>query len=251
LTIDGVFQTVTPASSLHLPKGMLLRGGDHVELIPYFRPEARSALVIGLGGGLQTRSLELYGLEVTAVDIEPEVVRLAKKYFQVTCETVVADGRTFLQNTGRLYDAIVLDVFVGTTPPEHLFTRQAFECVAERLSPRGIFVVHLLGAPDHPAIRAVARTLAVVFPEWRATRSSVGGALESTYLFASPHRLTLGSWVRAEVGRLGLPRDALTDIDVSDGRILTDAGSGLSELTADISEEHRRASLEIQRSPPW
>jgi len=65
LVIDGVFQTVLPASSLGVTKGMLLRAGDHVELVPYFRPAVRSALLIGLGGSLRIiRSGRIVTLEV-------------------------------------------------------------------------------------------------------------------------------------------------------------------------------------------
>jgi spermidine synthase len=251
LVIDGVFQTVIPASPIGLVKGMLLRGGDHVELVPYFRPAARSALLIGLGGGLHATALALHGIEVTAVDIEPEVVRLAAERFNVACEMVVADGRAFLERDPRRFDAIVLDVFAGAGIPAHLFTREAFEAAAQRLAQDGILAVHLIGRPAHPAIQAIARTLEAVFPHVTATRSGTSGQLEAIYLFASPSPLALGPWVRGEVDRLGLASGAFASIDTKSATVLTDERNDLSTLAGSIGEEHRRMCLEIRRSPPW
>ncbi len=127
LSIDGVIQTLMPPSTSDISKGTLLRGGDHVELAPRFRPEAGKALIIGLGGGLHARALDLYGISVTAVEIDPEVVRIAREYFGITCETSIGDGRDFLERDPRHFDAIVLDAFAGTDLPEQLFTKEAFE----------------------------------------------------------------------------------------------------------------------------
>jgi spermidine synthase len=251
LAVDGVLQTVFPAAPLGIAKGMLLRGGDHVELIPYYRPAARTALLIGLGGGLEARALALYGLEVTAVEIEPEVARIAAERFGVACETIVADGREVLEGDPRRFDAIVIDAFAGADPPAHLYTREAFEAASRRLAQEGILAVHLIGRPGHPAIAAVARTLEAVFPRVTATRSGPEGGLEHLYLFASPAPLELGPWVRAEVERLGLTSRAFTSIDTHEAPILSDAHNDLPALGRDLAEEHRRRSVAIRRSPPW
>jgi SAM-dependent methyltransferase len=251
LAIDGVFQTVAPAPPAGLSKGLLLRGGDHVELIPWLCPAARTALIIGLGGGLQARALNLYGIAVTGVDIEPEVVRIAAERFGVIGETIVDDGRHFLETGERRFDAIVLDVFAGADLPEHLFTREALEAASRRLTPNGIMVVHLIGPPAHAAIRAVARTLREVFPCVLSTRAGTGGELQAIYLFGGVTPLELGPWVRAEVGRLGFTGREFFDIDTAGSPVLTDAAHGLSILARDIAEKHRRFCREIRRNPPW
>jgi protein-L-isoaspartate O-methyltransferase len=232
-------------------RGLLLRGGDHIELIPWLRPSAREALLIGLGGGLQARALELYGISVTAVEIDPEVVRLARKHFGVTCQVAVGDGREFLMQRPRLFDAIVLDAFAGADPPEHLFTREAFEAAANRLEPGGVLAVHLFGRPEHPAIRAVARTLEAVFPHILATASGEFQDFQAIYIFASDLPLRPGPWVRAELENLGFTGREILGIDTRGSPVLTDGGRGLSALARDITERHRSFSLEIRRNPPW
>jgi len=251
LAIDGVFQTVVPPSIQGIHRGLLLRGGDHIELIPWLRPSARKALIIGLGGGLQARALEVYGISVTAVEIDPEVVRLARKHFGVTCRVAVGDGREFLVRCSRLFDAIVLDAFAGADPPEHLFTREAFESAANRLEPGGVLAVHLFGHPEHPAIRAVARTLEAVFPHILATASGEFQDIQAIYIFASDLPLRPGPWVRAELDNLGFTGREILDIDTRGSPVLTDGGRGLSALARDIAGRHRGFSLEIRRNPPW
>jgi spermidine synthase len=251
LAIDGVFQTVVPAAPLGISRGILLRAGDHVELVPWLRPGAQSALLIGLGGGLHARALELYGIAVIAVEIEPEVVRIARERFGVTCEVAIGDGRDFLERDARRFDAVILDAFAGADLPEHLFTREAFAAIASRLGPGGILAVHLMGSPEHPAIRAVARTIEAVFPHLLSTRAGRSCEAQAVYIFASPAPLGLGPWVRAELDRLGFTGREIFEIDTAGSPVLTDSQSHLSALARDIVEEHARFSLEIRRNPPW
>jgi spermidine synthase len=185
------------------------------------------------------------------VEVDPDVARIARERFDVRCKIVVDDGRAFLQRDPRRFDALVLDVFSGGDVPPHLFTREAFELAANSISPGGIFVVHLAGSPSHPAIRAIAHTLGVVFPHVVATHSGRDRALGAVYLFASSTPLGLGPWVRSELDGLGMGASSFVAIDSSGASILTDADNPLAALTRDIADEHRRRSFEIRRSPPW
>ena len=244
LVVDGVFQTTIPPRGI--APGMMLRGGDHVELIPLVRPDAASALIIGLGGGLHARALELHGLEVTAVEIDPEIVRLATTHFGGD----LRDRRAYLDGTDRRFDAVVLDAFAGAGLPEPLFTREAFEGARRVLEPGGAFVVHLVGRPGHPAIQAVTRTLEEVFPSVLATRSWAGGPLESIYLLASEDSID-----RKRVGRIlaehGREREPIIAIDTAGATVLTDDNHGLDAMARHLAEVHVRRSLAIRRNPPW
>lgn len=251
LVIDSVFQTVMPLSTLRVHKGMLLRGGDHTELLPWLRPATATALFIGLGGGLQAKALKLYDISATAVEIDPAVVRIAREHFGVSFDVVIGDGRDFLERDPRLFDAIVLDAFAGADLPEHLFTRKAFEAASRRLEAEGVLVVHLLGRPDHPAVRLVARTIETVFPHLLATRSGTSDEVQAIYLFASNTPFELGPWVRAELDRLGFTGKEILKIDTAGIPVLLDSDGTLSNLARDIAEAHRRRSLEIRRNPPW
>ena len=251
LVCNGIFQTVLPASGLGIARGTLIRGRDYVELIPYFRPGTRKALLIGVGAGLHERALMMYGIEVQGVEIDPAVVRLAAEHFDLAAEVTVADGRAFLVRDEWQYDAVIIDAFLGSSPPEHLYTKEAFELVDEHLNPDGLLVVRLIGHPEHPAVCAVARTLQTVFPHILAVRSGIGNELQHVFIFASRAALELGGSELIELGMYGFTGEELCDINMHGAALLTDDKGGLAFLSSDLMAEHRRNSLRLRRKPLW
>ena len=126
-------------------------------------------LLVGLGGGTLARDYSGWGWDVDAVEIDPEVVRLAGEYFGLKPEdadVTVMDGRRFLAETEKKYDLIVLDAFGSGSVPFHMITMEAFRLVSERLSPGGIVAVNLqsIGWKSN-LLRSVAATLVKVFAD--------------------------------------------------------------------------------------
>lgn len=117
-----------------------------------FQPAASSVLFVGLGGGVGPSEFrEHYGMDVEAVDIDAAVARVAKEYFFLTpgehLRVFVADGRRFLERTGRRYDMIVLDAYSSAGHiPFQLVTREFFELVRSRLSGGGVVVSNVISA---------------------------------------------------------------------------------------------------------
>ena len=158
-------------------------------------PRPASALVLGLGGGAICNYLHarIAGLEIDAVDIDPEVVRLAQAHFDVPkshpryrCH--VADARMFLEKAPaeRRWDMIVLDAFRGVTVPYHLKTAEFHAAVLARLAPRGVVVANLHNATRmYPHDRA---TFAAVYPT-RYSFLSEGGNQTTLVAAADPQRL--------------------------------------------------------------
>ena len=251
LTCDGVIQTAAPAAGADLLPGSLIRARDYVELVAFYRPRARTALLLGLGGGLHTRSLVCHGITVHAVDIEPAVMPLARKHFGFTGEATVADGREFLDRTDRRFDAIVLDVFQGGAVPKQLYTKEAFARMRQCLTDDGLLTVHLVSRPRHPATAAVAHTLTTVFPHIVALQSGLGNEIQHIYFLAAPSRLDLTSWQRLKLDAFGFTGDEFFTPDRKAGPLLTDRRTNLDELCRDLAAEHHRRSLDILRSPPW
>lgn len=140
---------------------------------------ARRALVIGCGAGVGPLLLrhDYPSLEwIDVVDIDPAVFRLARKYFAFPAEGAdpvlhahLDDGRQFLRRTTRPYDYIVLDAYTaGGLVPFHLTTREFFTQVKAALTSGGVAILNLVSAregSDGRLYRAVARTLATVFPQ--------------------------------------------------------------------------------------
>lgn len=251
LVCNGIFQTVLPISGLGITKGTLIRGRDYTELIPYFRPKTRTALLIGVGGALHEQALALYGVKVHGVEIEPAVIPLAAKYFNLAAEVTVADGRAFLVRDQHRFDAIIIDAFLGGAVPEHLYTKEAFELIDEHLNPDGVLAIRLIGHPKHTATRAVARTLEAVFPHTLVMRSGIGNELQHVYLFASNKAIELGSNERLELEDYGFTGEESCTIKTKGAPLLTDDKSGLTLLSRDIMAQHRKNSLKLRRNPLW
>ena len=148
-----------------------------LEWAPLIRPEAKRALVIGLGAGFVPSAWERhYGLTVDAVDIDPEIISVARRYFGFSPrgQVFVEDGRTFLERSTESYGLILLDAFASEMPPFQLFSREAIAAMRQRLQPQGVLAVNiisLLRPPGNGAWVAVYKTLKTVFPCVRAFAS--------------------------------------------------------------------------------
>jgi spermidine synthase len=124
---------------------------------------AREMLMIGCGGGTLGTMLTHAGKSVTIVDINPQSITLARRYFslphQITCH--VEDGAAFLTRTQYVFDAIIIDAFIDERVPPHLCSKEFFHFVRERLAPTGCtFVNVFLPNGSDPSVDAVASHMA-------------------------------------------------------------------------------------------
>ena len=117
-----------------------------------------NVLIIGAGSGNDvSRALDWGAKHVDAVEIDPVILRLGKRYHidapysdpRVTA--VVNDGRNFLRSTDKKYDLIVYALvdslvlhssYSNIRLESFLFTKQAFQDVRRCLKPGGQFVVY-------------------------------------------------------------------------------------------------------------
>jgi len=112
-----------------------------------FNSQPKNILIIGLGGGSLPMAFNkiLPESNVTSVEIDPAVVKLAKKYFNYqeskTIKTAVQDGRVFIKRAikrKQQFDWIILDAFNGDYIPEHLLTVEFLAEVKTLLSEGGL-----------------------------------------------------------------------------------------------------------------
>jgi spermidine synthase len=167
-------RTLQSAMTLKDPTGLRLLYSRYTSLGFSFRPDAKKLLVIGLGGGSIPKKVqkEFPNMEIDAVEIDPEVVKIAKDHFNVK-ETQhlhlhTQDGRLFLTRTQTQYDIILLDAYFTDATPFHLTTKQFFELAQKRLTPNGIIVANLISAVTGPSgkiARAFVRTQRQIFPQ--------------------------------------------------------------------------------------
>lgn len=170
LKLDNYWQS---ALDLEDPRRTVFRYADYMHVGMVFQPEPRRVLVIGMGGGtVPKRYLEDYpAVQVDVVDIDPEVVEVAHRFFGVPRDSrlraFAQDGRRFVQRADKRYDHVLMDAYLRDTLPFHLATREFFQDVRGKLGPGGVFVVNVIGALDGPhsrLFRAVYRTLREVYP---------------------------------------------------------------------------------------
>jgi spermidine synthase len=126
-----------------------------------------NALEIGLGGGRTASYLNRHigGLALTCVELDPEVIAMAKKYFGVTetasMKIVAKDGRAYLRTDPALHDLIMIDAYRGTFVPFHLLTKEFFQLAKSRLKPGGVIAQNI--EPSTMLFPAAIATLKSVF----------------------------------------------------------------------------------------
>jgi spermidine synthase len=131
--------------------------------------------VLFVGGGGFTgprRFVEEYDAHVDVVELDPEVIHVAREYFGVEesdqLDIHQGDGRRFLRNADEEYDLIVMDAYKKDKVPFHLTTVEFMQLASDRLSDRGILYANVIAAPSGPAsrfYRAEVRTMQQVFPQ--------------------------------------------------------------------------------------
>jgi spermidine synthase len=140
---------------------------------PAYKPDARSVLFLGLGGGSAPKRFwrDFPDLKLQVVELDPVVVDVAHRLFDVPNDPrlpiAVSDARRYLERNSARWDVIAIDTFFEDGVPFHLTTREFLELVHERLTPGGVVVTNVIGAvqgQDSKLLRALYRTYRSVFP---------------------------------------------------------------------------------------
>ncbi|MDJ0950735.1 MAG: fused MFS/spermidine synthase [Alphaproteobacteria bacterium] len=133
--------------------------------------DAKTVLFLGSAGGTALKQLtHVYpDLQVTGVDLDPEVVAIADKYFGLAAEPrirqVAADARWFLTQTGDRYDMIAIDLYVTGHVPFFTTTMEFFRLAHDRLSENGILMMNILSPrPGDDLVGPMVRTARTAFP---------------------------------------------------------------------------------------
>lgn len=175
------------------PTGLGNQYISYFHLAKAIHPQARSLLMIGLGGGSAAKQfLRLYPeVTIDAVEIDPMVVDVAKKFFSVSenerFRIHVSDGRQFVKRATRKWDVVFIDSYTanryGSTIPAHLVTREFFEEAKSKLAPDGVLHFHLYTGNESPFARALERTLHDVFP---VVTTFTGGGFTEYFATGTP-----------------------------------------------------------------
>jgi hypothetical protein len=113
-----------------------------------YRPEAKSALMLGLGAGIVPMRLARRGVAVEIVEINPAAWQAAETYFGFEpgrFRNHLADARSFVRGCSRRgeaarHDIVLVDLFHGDGTPDYLMTREFFRDLRQCLKPGGAAV---------------------------------------------------------------------------------------------------------------
>jgi spermidine synthase len=197
-------------------------------------PKLQSALCIGLGVGIVPMSLARGGAQVDVVEINPAVVPLASRFFDLDPQRLnlfIGDGRYFLNRCQKQYDTIILDAFLGDSSPSHLMTREAFALMHRALGTNGTLVINSFGDFESGRdffMASLDRTLREVFRSVRMySASGVGNG--NVFFVASDQTelVQLGEPDLTEVhpychNRVIEAWKGIRQVDDRHGRVLTD-----------------------------
>lgn len=152
--------------------------------------------LIGLGVG----TLAAYGQrgdDVVFYEINPEVDRLARKYFTflsdleavTKLEMVLGDARLKLeQEQPRGYDVLVIDAFSSDAIPVHLLTSEAMDIYRKHLAPRGVIALHITNAYLNlePVVARLARYAGMNARLFHSPEDRAIIANEATWVILAP-----------------------------------------------------------------
>jgi spermidine synthase len=167
-------RTLQSSMNLKDPTALRLIYSRYTSLGFTFRPDAKKMLIIGLGGGSIPKKLqkEFPNLEMDVVEIDPEVIKIAKDHFNVheskSLRLYAQDGRLFLARSQGQYDVILIDAYYSDAMPFHLATKEFFELAQRKLTPNGIVVANLISAVTGRSgqiARSIIKTQRQIFPQ--------------------------------------------------------------------------------------
>lgn len=156
--------------------------GTALEVIKSSLPNFKSVLVLGLGlGSIPFMLYKKYQFpgQITCVDIDPEIIRLAKKYFPVqplpsNIHFIEKDAGDFTSNTGEKFDLVAVDLFIDRDIPAKFHETAFLQDLKNIVAPGGLLLFSRL-TDNYTADRRLNMGLKNIFPD--ATEIDTGGNL--------------------------------------------------------------------------
>lgn len=143
----------------------------------------RSILMLGLAGGTAFRVLRhlLPDCKLTAIDIDPEIVQLARQHMALDAldiEVITTDAYPWLGKNRRTFDVVFDDIYLaGKTD---VFRPQAWNPgllanLRKAVAPGGLLAVNLVTGAGHRNMQShTRRILCDAFPQVRSLTTAAG-----------------------------------------------------------------------------
>ncbi len=155
--------TVQSSMRLARPRDLEISYTRSMMAFLLFNPDPRQVLMVGLGGGSLAKFIyhRLPRVRTVAVEINPQVVAVARQFFHVPqdderLDVLIGDGGAYLRNGNPRADVIMVDGYDAESQVEALSTLGFYRDCARALGDSGILVVNLWGG-DRNFITCVDR----------------------------------------------------------------------------------------------
>ncbi len=188
------------------PEALALKYTRFFKMAWFFRPSARSCLVLGGGGySFPKYALARYpDLRMDVVELDPGVTGLARRFFDLVDHPRLRihheDARTFVNRSGNTYDIVLGDVFNSQySVPFHLTTVETVRRLDAMLDGNGVIIMNTIAAIEGPGgrfLRAQYLTFASVLPHihlFPLQHPKDGQAVQNVMIVASKVPLPLDS----------------------------------------------------------
>lgn len=188
---------------------------DYLHATLAVTPEARRALVIGLGGGVFPKRMwhDYPEVAVDVVELDPDVIEIAHEYFGLPLDDLrlrvfAGDGREFLERSREVYDIIVVDAYFEASMPYEFVTREFMSAVASHLSSDGVVAYNMVVVPSGRGSMPFRRFMKTIAEGIGRTfvftvGVSAGGRRENTVVLATRSELTAEELLARIRGRVG------------------------------------------------
>ena len=111
----------------------------------------KTVLLLGLGGGsvIETLLTEFkYTGSITAVDIDPVIIELAKNEFGIQedneLKVICSDARTYLESTNEKFDLIIVDLFIDNRIPTPFFNLEFWKLLQKASDKKGKIIFNTI-----------------------------------------------------------------------------------------------------------
>lgn len=127
--------------------------------------EIQSVLLLGLGAGGEIKDIyqNFPGAVLTAVEIDPEMIRLTRDlalFHPYPCPRIIeGDARRVVAENAEQFDLIIVDLFIGPEPPAFIFDFRFLGDLKNRLAMHGVMAVNVYQRKEYLTVIAEALNL--------------------------------------------------------------------------------------------
>ncbi len=188
---------------------------DYLHVPMAMRPDARRALLIGLGGGVLPKRMwrDYPWLRIDVVELDPAVVDIAHRFFGLPPDNArlavhLADGRGYVDGSRDVFDIMVVDAYFEDAMPFRFVTNEFFAKAVDRLARDGVLAYNLVSGLEGERSAALRKILAGVqrYFAWAGlfpVGVDCGGGRQNLVLAACKSHLDAGHLLDRIRGRAG------------------------------------------------